>query len=149
MVISFSFKLYFLNNARSSILVIFKIFCIIFFCYYLYTMQSHLSRYIYIYQILTYASFALYIISAIGLYDTAPQYILYIDIALKLFIGLFLIFRFNPLVKIQFNDFDKQIIFSAGIFILLSSTITTFILNKIQYKIKENVKKAVNKVNLL
>ena len=102
-----------------------------------------------IYQILTYASFALYIISAIGLYNTAPQYILYIDIALKLFIGLFLIFRFNPLVKIQFNDFDKQIIFSAGIFILLSSTITTFILNKIQYKIKQKVKKSVSKVNVL
>jgi len=102
-----------------------------------------------IYQILTYVSFALYIISAIGVYDTAPQYILYIDIALKLFIGLFLIFRFNPLVKIQINDFDKQIIFSAGIFILLSSTITSFMLNKIQYKIKEKVKKTINKVNLL
>ena len=84
-----------------------------------------------------------------GLYDTAPQYIIYIDIALKLFIGLFLIFRFNPLVKIRFNDFDKQIIFSAGIFILLSTTITTFMLNKIQYKIKHNVKKVVSKVNLL
>ena len=102
-----------------------------------------------IYQILTSVSFALYIISAIGVYDTAPQYILYIDIALKLFIGLFLIFRFNPLVKIQINDFDKQIIFSAGIFILLSSTITSFMLNKIQYKIKEKVKKTINKVNLL
>jgi hypothetical protein len=53
------------------------------------------------------------------------------------------------LVKIRFNDFDKQIIFSAGIFILLSSTITTFILNKIQYKIKQKVKKSVSKVNVL
>ena len=84
-----------------------------------------------------------------GLYDTAPQYILYIDIALKLFVGMFLIFRFNPLVKIQFTNFDKQIIFSAGIFLLLSTTITTFILNKIQYTIKQNVKKAISKVNVL
>ena len=105
-------------------------------------MKYYLSASFHIYNILTYASFLLYIISTIDLYDTAPQYILYIDIALKLFIGLFLIFRFNPLVKIQFNDFDKQIIFSAGIFILLSSTITTFILNKIQYKIKQKVKKS-------
>ena len=110
-------------------------------------MHSHLSRYIY--NIITYVSSLIYIISAMGLYDTAPQYIIYIDIALKLFIGLFLIFRFNPLVKIRFNDFDKQIIFSAGIFILLSTTITTFMLNKIQYKIKHNVKKVVSKVNLL
>ena len=106
-------------------------------------MKYYLSASFHIYNILTYASFLLYIISTIDLYDTAPQYILYIDIALKLFIGLFLIFRFNPLVKIRFNDFDKQIIFSSGIFILLSSTITTFILNKIQYKIKQKVKKAV------
>ena len=111
-------------------------------------MKYHLSASFHIYNIVTYASFLLYIISTIGLYNTAPQYILYIDIALKLFIGLFLIFRFNPLVKIRFNHFDKQIIFSAGIFILLSSTITTFILNKIQYKIKENVKKIVSKVNV-
>ena len=83
------------------------------------------------------------------LYNRAPQYILYIDIALKLFVSLFLIFRFNPLVKIRVNDFDKQIIFSAGFFLLLSTTITTFILNKIQYKIKQKVKKTINKVNLL
>ena len=112
-------------------------------------MKYYLSASFQIYNILTYASFLLYIISTIGLYDRAPQYILYIDIALKLFIGLFLIFRFNPLVKIQFNEFDKQIIFSAGIFILLSTTITSFMLNKIQYKIKQNVQKTINNINLL
>ena len=112
-------------------------------------MKYYLSASFHIYNILTYASFLLYIISTIDLYDTAPQYILYIDIALKLFIGLFLIFRFNPLIKIQFNEFDKQIIFSAGIFILLSTTITSFMLNKIQYKIKQNVQKTINNINLL
>ena len=66
--------------------------------------------------------YILIIITYLGLYTAAPKYIENINYFIKLYISLFLIFRFNPLRNnIKFSDFDRKIVFTSGIIILTSS----------------------------
>jgi hypothetical protein len=71
-------------------------------------------------------SYLLIIISAFGLSKKAPQLLINLDYYIRIYICLFLLWRFNPLrEKYEFTDLDRKITFSAGLFIL-----TTTVLNK-------------------
>ncbi len=77
-------------------------------------------------------SFILIIISSLGLSETAPKYLSNLDYYLRIYICLFLMWRFNPFRRYyQFTDLDRKIAFSAGAFIL-----TTTALNQYLQKIK-------------
>jgi hypothetical protein len=79
-----------------------------------------------------YVLYVLYIVSFFGLYDKSPGYIMLINYYLKLYISIFLIINFNPYShKTSFSLFDKKIIFSSGIFLLTTTTITEYLLNSI------------------
>lgn len=88
-------------------------------------------------------SYILYAISIIGLSRNAPKYIETLDSYVKIYVCLFLIYRFNPFRKtIEFTELDRKIAFSAGLFILTTTTINKIILTyftdiktKIQNKI--------------
>lgn len=88
------------------------------------------------FDIFIYISYTLIFISAIGFSETAPKYIAIMDYYLKIYICLFLILRFNPLMSnIVFTDLDRKIAFSAGLFIL-----TTTVLNEYIIDIKKYIK---------
>jgi hypothetical protein len=55
---------------------------------------------------------------------------------LRIYIGLLLFINYNPYTykQKQFGEFDRQLVFSSGIFLLLSSTIISSIESYIQYK---------------
>lgn len=78
-----------------------------------------------------YLSYIIFGITALGLYKIAPQYLLTLNEGLKIFVSLFLIIRFNPLNKSTFTEFDKEISFSAGTFLLLTTTITSYLYTNI------------------
>ena len=59
---------------------------------------------------------------------TAPQYLDQLHSYIKLYISLFLIIRFNPLRKLEFSELDKEISFSAGVFLLTTTTITEILI---------------------
>lgn len=88
-----------------------------------------------------YLSYVLYGITLIGVYNIAPEYLNYLNTFIKIYVSLFLIFFFNPLSKHVFNDFDKKIVFSAAIFLLLTTAITDVIrpINRQIYKLKNNI----------
>ena len=74
--------------------------------------------------------------SALGLSSTAPEYLKTLDYYLRIYICLFLILRFNPFRKyfpiykksyIKFNDLDRKIAFSAGLFILTTSILNNYV----------------------
>lgn len=67
-------------------------------------------------------SYILYFIIALGLSGSAPQYLHILDYWIKIYISLFLIYRFNFFQKIKFTDLDRKVAFSAGLF-LFSTTI--------------------------
>jgi len=84
------------------------------------------------------ASFALYIIVLFGVGGYAPQYLESLKSFLRIYIGLLLFINYNPYTykQKQFGEFDRQLVFSSGIFLLLSSTIISSIESYIQYKAK-------------
>ena len=73
----------------------------------------------------TYISYILYIIVLFGITSYAPAYLDYLKSFLKIYIAIILILLYNPVTykKKQFTDFDRKIAFSAGIFLLFTSTL--------------------------
>lgn len=81
-----------------------------------------------LYDYITFFSFFLYIVVLFGLSVSAPQYLKLLDNAIKLYVCLFLIIRFNPFRKyIEFTALDRKVIFTSGIFILASTFLGTFL----------------------
>jgi hypothetical protein len=64
----------------------------------------------------------LYFLIALGLSATAPKYLSFLDYYVKIYVSLFLIWRFNPFRNVKFTSLDKKIAFNAGIFVLFATT---------------------------
>lgn len=87
-----------------------------------------------VYNYSLYAWYILYFLSFLGLYAKAPQYLTTVDLILRMYVSLFLIIRYNPYTNVKFTEFDKKIIFSAGVFLILSTTITSVFVTDIKEK---------------
>jgi hypothetical protein len=86
------------------------------------------------FTIFIYLSYFLIIISAIGLSTAAPKFLNTLDYFVRIYICLFLIWRFHPYKeKYEFTDLDRRISFSAGLFILTTTFINTYITNAKTY----------------
>jgi len=89
-----------------------------------------------LFNLFIYTSYFLIIVSALGLSETAPKYLANLDYYIRVYICLFLIWRFNPLrTRYEFTDLDRKIAFSAGAFIL-----TTTALNQYLVDFKDKIK---------
>ena len=83
-----------------------------------------------------YLSYILTFISALGISEISLTYLNNLDYYIRIYICLFLIWRFNPLrEKYEFTDLDRKIAFSAGLFIL-----TTTALNEYAVLLKNTIK---------
>lgn len=80
-----------------------------------------------------YASYALYAVALLGIASVAPTYLSTLNMVLKYFIIAFLMVRFNPWTTRQkaFTAFDRTIVFSAALFLLTTTAITSLVLNKL------------------
>ena len=88
-------------------------------------------------------SWLLYISFAVGIFIQAPQYLNTLDYYVKIYISLFLLYRFNPFRKIKFNELDRKIVFSSGIFLFTSSALNEYLkkyLEKITKQLEVSVK---------
>jgi hypothetical protein len=74
-----------------------------------------------------YITYSLYIIVALGLSSKAPQYLDDLLYFTKLYVSLFLVYRFNPFRKVKFTNLDAKIAFSAGTFLLATTAIDSVI----------------------
>jgi hypothetical protein len=82
-------------------------------------------------------SYTLILISFLGLSNHADKYLDNIDYYVRIYICLFLLWRFNPFRKIdEFTNLDRKIAFSAGLFILTTSALKNY-LEDIKNKIYE------------
>lgn len=71
----------------------------------------------------------LYIIISFGLSTIAPQYLSYLRQFLKIYVSLFLIYRFNYFRTIKLTELDRKIGFNAGI-LLIGTDIINYIVQK-------------------
>ena len=77
------------------------------------------------YDIIIYITWFLYAVIALGLSANAPQYLDDMQYYIKMYISLFLIYRFNPFRRTTFTGLDAKIAFSAGLFLLATTAINT------------------------
>jgi hypothetical protein len=74
----------------------------------------------------------------LGIFNNAPSYLNDINYYFRIYICLFLIWRFNPLRKIYiFTNLDRKIAFNSGVFILTTTILNKYISN-IKTKLNEN-----------
>ena len=90
------------------------------------TQEKLFDYYIYLTYIVIFASF--FGLSYLTV-DTS-----YLDKLVKVYISLFLIWRFNPYNgNHKFSSFDSKIAFNAGIFLLATTVLDTYITNEKHY----------------
>lgn len=77
------------------------------------------------YDIIIYITWFLYIVIALGLSANAPQYLEDMQYYVKMYVSLFLIYRFNPFRRVTFTGLDAKIAFSSGVFLLATTAINT------------------------
>jgi len=78
-----------------------------------------------------YLSWILYLSIALGLYANAPEYLDTLHSFVKIYISLFLIYRFNPFRHVMFTELDTKIAFSSGLFLLGTTAINQILKNYI------------------
>ena len=84
-----------------------------------------------IFTLVIIVSWMLYISILTGISVSAPKYLEIFDYYVKIYVSLFLLFRFNPFTKIKFTELDRKIAFSAGIFLFTTSSLNYFLINKL------------------
>ena len=66
--------------------------------------------------------YVLYFLIALGLSATAPKYLSFLDYYVKIYVSLFLIWRFNPFRNSKFTSLDKKIVFTSGVYLFFATT---------------------------
>lgn len=84
-----------------------------------------------IFNIIIVITYILYITIALGISSNAPKYLGELDKYMKIYISLFLIWRFNPFRTIQFTELDRKIGYTAGIFLFTTTAINQILINYI------------------
>jgi len=88
-----------------------------------------------IFTIFIIISYIIIILSGLGILKSYPDFFISLDYYIKIYICLFLIWRFNPITpylfkqKMVFNDLDRKISFSAGLIILTTTFIKEYLIN--------------------
>jgi hypothetical protein len=73
-------------------------------------------------------SYSLIILSFLGLSQSAEKYLQSLDYYVRIYICLFLIWRFNPFrSNYEFTDLDRKIAFSGGLLILTTSALNNYL----------------------
>jgi hypothetical protein len=81
-----------------------------------------------LFDLFIYTSYFLIFVSAFGISETAPKYLANLDYYVRVYICLFLMWRFNPFrTHYEFTDLDRKIAFSAGAFILTTTALNQYL----------------------
>jgi len=87
------------------------------------------------YTYIKYTLYILFVVSFLELNKYAPTYMDELRIVIKTFICLFLLYRFNPLRKVEFTEFDRVIVFDSALY-LLSTTLFISLFELLNKKVK-------------
>jgi hypothetical protein len=82
---------------------------------------------LYAFDLFIILTYIVYVATLLGITKTAPQYLSELDKYVKIYIALFLIWRFNMFRKIEFTELDRKIIFSAALFLLATTVVNNIL----------------------
>jgi len=84
----------------------------------------------YAFNITAYITYVLLTLSFIGISENAKSVLNTVDYYLKIYVCLFLIWRFNPFYTLEnFTDLDRKIAFTSGIFLITTTALNTYIVD--------------------
>jgi FlaA1/EpsC-like NDP-sugar epimerase len=79
-----------------------------------------------IFIVVTYLLYGLFVF---GIFKKAPQYLEVLDYYIKIYISLFLLWRFNIFrYNIHFTELDRKIVFTAGLFLFTTTAVNTILM---------------------
>ena len=98
-------------------------------------LNSNWHKQLFIYVL--YISYILIFISLTGAFSWAPEYLSIIQKYIIYYISILLIWRFNPFINknIAYDEYDRKIVYSAGIALLMSTGIIHILENYIVTKL--------------
>lgn len=100
------------------------------------------------FNVLTILIYALYVALLVFGWNRAPEYLATVNNATQIFVGLLLLWFFNPFMTYRYDPFHRKLAFTAGFF-LISVTILTQIMTIVQRILKpvrEDIREQVKKV---
>lgn len=81
-----------------------------------------------LFNIFIVVTYFLIIISSFGISDSAQKYLKVLDYYVRIYVCLFLIWRFNPFRSYyEFTNLDRKIAFSAGLLILTTTALNEYL----------------------
>jgi hypothetical protein len=79
-----------------------------------------------IYRILIYSWYIFFALSKLDLWERADLYLEKSAYYLKMYIGVMLVYYFNPLRRLEMKPMHREMVFTAATFILFTSTFEEF-----------------------
>ena len=73
--------------------------------------------------------YSCYFLLYVGIFYINPKYIKNLSIAIRLFVCVFLIYKFHPFREHKLSYFDDKLIFASAILILTDMGITQYVVN--------------------
>jgi len=107
-------------------------------------MDDHRKYENYAFNIFIVLSYTLTALFLTGISTKSKEYLDIIDKYVKIYISLYLLWRFNPFRKIKFDDLDRKVAFSSGLFLF-----TTTIVNQIISSYLNQISRKVNYQKLI
>lgn len=88
----------------------------------------------------------LYLVTFLKISEKYTKYMYYINYIIRFLIGIYLVLRFNVFNKKQliFEKYDKMILFNAGLLLLLSTSVVSYIKYSIEKNIQNNLFDLIN-----
>jgi hypothetical protein len=99
------------------------------------------------FDIFIFTSWVLYFAILFGVSINAPSYLDNVDYYAKIYVSLFLLYRFNAFRKVTFTELDRKIAFSAGVFLFATTALNqvlTQYLDPLKSKISSILPNSVN-----
>ena len=92
--------------------------------------------------------YILIVVSFLGLFTNTSNYLNDVNFYLRIYVCLFLMWRFNPFRKIDtFTHLDRKIAFNAGI-IILTTTILNKYIDEIKHKFSDSQFENIIRTNI-
>jgi len=79
-----------------------------------------------LYKILIYSWYIFFVLGKLSLWEHADIYLDKSAYYLKMYTAIMLLYYFNPLRKIEYTKYHKELVVTAALFIIVTSTFTEF-----------------------
>jgi hypothetical protein len=79
-----------------------------------------------VYTILVYSWYVFFALNKLGIWEESNEYLEKSEYYLKIYVGLVLLYYFNPFIKRDVSKVDKGVIFTGALYLILTSTFHEF-----------------------